>query len=157
MNKQFNAQGLVLTIAFVLFVSCERQVPDVVKKYGVGYDSIRSTLGLPTIQGNKIEYNRSGHDYAIYTANKYIPNPKYDYKSFFWLDSVGLYLERNYFLGPNNEELLIYYAYADKIGKESLVKGISYSIEIPNSGGKSISITKEQADSALNKWGLKIR
>jgi hypothetical protein len=122
-----------------------------VMKYGVGWDSVRSVIGLPAINGH-LRYERHGNDYAGYHSFK-INRPRYDHKSVFW-DETGIYLERNYFEGPNKgQRLQIFYGYKQSLDWTYI--GYGAGLQYPGADTLiHLRLTKEQADSCLRSWGI---
>lgn len=146
---------LVQLTPLLFLVACKPSIPENAQKYGPGYDSLRKTIGLPTIHSNNLEYINSGSDFAEFRSNKNIPNPKLEYKSVFWYDSVGLYMERNFYTGPNNERLQIYYGYKqfERGGWNTL--GFGYAMR-SQTAEDWVTISRQQADLTLKKWGIPV-
>ena len=148
---------LSFTIA-VIFLSCSerRQTTPQIEKYGLGSDSLRKSIGLPTIKGNLVLHNFGFECLGPYTDCAMFINPdttlktRFERKNVYW-DSAGINLERNYFIGPHNETLQIYYAY--KKFSDWTHIGFGYSFKLPGKGPVD-SFTKKHADSVLSSWKI---
>jgi|GEM_PF-6217003 len=150
---------LVIILSFSL-VSCKQQRKNTssIETFGVGYDSIRKAIGLPVISGN-LQLNDSGNscldpytDCAMFVNQDTTTKPRFDRKDIYW-DSAGISLERNYFIGPHNEVLQIYYGY--KKFSDWTRLGFGYSFRNQDKL-KLDSPTKSKVDSILLSWKIRI-
>ena len=122
----------------------------------MGSDSLRKSIGLPPIKGNLTLHNFGFEclgpytDCAMFINSDTTLKPRFERKNVYW-DSAGINLERNYFIGPHNETLQIYYGY--KKFSDWTHIGFGYAFILPDKG-KVDSFTKTQADSVLSSWKI---
>lgn len=127
-----------------------------IEKYGLGWDSVRRTIGLPLIKGNlalrsyAFECLDPYTDCAMFTNEDTNIKPRFERKNVYW-DSAGINLERNYFIGPHNEVLQIYYGY--KKFSDWTHIGFGYGFILPGKG-RVDAFGKKQADSVLLSWKI---
>jgi hypothetical protein len=122
----------------------------------IDLDSARKRIGLPQIEGN-LSYEANYFycftdpptDCARFVGSDSTKRPRYDSKMIYW-DSIGTYLERNYFIGPSNERLQIFFGYRGVEGWTHL--GFGYGLLFPDAG--HVDIVKKEADSILISWNL---
>ncbi|MFN8284936.1 MAG: hypothetical protein U0U67_17060 [Chitinophagales bacterium] len=150
---------------WIFLISCNNQnnLPSREKypnfyKNTYDYDTSRIRLGLPTI-ANNLEFESYNFccftipptDCGYFISKDTFTIPRYSHKIVFW-DSIGVYIERNYFLGPNQQNLRIYYSYRKVEGLDYLGYNC-FLFDINND--KSTTLNKSQADSILRQWNIK--
>lgn len=144
----------------ILFTSCTNatKINPQVSKYGEGWDSVRTRIGLPTVKNNLVLHNFAFEcldpytDCAMFTNPDTSLKPRFARKNIYW-DSAGISLERNYFVGPRNEVLQVYFGY--KKFSDWTHIGFGYGFIVPGAGATK-SFSKQQADSVLLSWNLQL-
>ena len=112
-------------------------------------DSLRIKYDLPLIPNNFI-LEDYGLDVALW-ANTSKHFPKYWAKNIYW-DSLGVFLERNYYYNSDTERLQVYFIYRQPKDIDTFGVCHVYQKNLSDSGA---FLSKRQADSILKKWGLK--
>ena len=166
-KSKYMQQASLLILMFMFFcISCDTQDSAVVNRkdnpsfyqHTYDWDTARKRIGLPLIEANlKLQsatddcFTDPPADCAHFVAIDKEKKPRFDLKVVYW-DSSEIMLERNFFVGPGDERLQIYYGYKTFEGWAHLGFGCSFRQNEP--GGREI--TKVQADSVLAAWGLSI-
>ena len=112
-------------------------------------DSLRARYDLPLIPSNFI-LEDYGVDVALWSTTKR-EFPKYWTKNIYW-DSIGVFLERNYYYKSDTERLQVYCIYRQP--KDIDTFGVCHVYE-KNLGDTGTFLPQLQADSILREWGLK--
>ncbi len=112
-------------------------------------DSLRINYDLPLIPENFI-LEDYGLDVALWST-KTKQFPKYWTKNIYW-DSLGVFLERNYFYKSDTERMQVYCIYRQPKDIDTFGVCHFYQKNLTDSG---TFLHKRQADSILNNWGLK--
>jgi hypothetical protein len=117
-------------------------------KYGIEYNDFRRAQNLPILPDSFI-LQRWGGDFEIWISQ--LPDstrPQYHLKSIFWIED-SLTSERNVFLGPKEEVLLVWYRTTESNPSYHHV----YLLK-KRRGEKNIEISRLEVDSILRLWKM---
>lgn len=145
-------KSVCLVVLYCLFLfSCGKGLVEkrIYREYGRNMDSLRILHNLP-IMDSQFYISNYGLDFAFFENREGDKYPAYVSKSVFW-DSIGVYLERNYFYRSNSERLQIYCFFRKVEGIDTA--GTCYWYE-NGKNNVSLFLTKVQSDSLLHEWNI---
>lgn len=164
---------IYLSLLAIIFFSCGREQPiyaidlskqvvedsmlNEVKRYGIAYNPVRFKRSVPLLLDSFVLHSY-GLDHASWQNRYPDKRPIQHNKLVVWSTDSVVY-ERNVFLGPKNEMLIIAYSVPeDSPGyyKPGYKLSSGLTQYFPGDSSLRTDLTIEQADSMLQSWSLNV-